>query len=258
MKLRGLGLVCSGGVTQSFLARMPAVLARLGPIKASSFRVSRQISRSLRAGQAASHYSALETCPIVLFAMPETMLERALMDFVSQTPIHRTMIVLCDSERPSCKPGPLSRTGARVASLNPVPEMHEGMFIAEGHADTLRAIRSLLEQEDRKLIELQPGMKPLFFAGVRFAAPLIMPWIAAAIESLRLAGLTRAEATAVGENIGIRTMRKYAKAGPRAWNRKTAASLRHALENDLSSLRGHDGPLSELYEQGIRTALNKF
>jgi hypothetical protein len=93
---------------------------------------------------------------------------------------------------------------------------------------------------------------------VRFAAPLILPWIAGAIDSLRLAGFTRAEAAAVGESIGIRTLRKYAKAGPRAWNRKTAASLRHALEHDLSSIRSHDSRLSELYEQGIRAALNKF
>ena len=40
----GMGLVCAGGVNQSFLARMPALLAHLGPIKASS--LSRGASRS--------------------------------------------------------------------------------------------------------------------------------------------------------------------------------------------------------------------
>ncbi|MBV8847538.1 MAG: hypothetical protein JO307_32405 [Bryobacterales bacterium] len=258
MKLQGMGLVCTGSVTQSFLARMPALLARLGPVKASSFRVGRQISRSLRAGQSASHFSALETCPVVWFAMPETMLERALSEFATQTPIHKTMVVLCDCERQSSRPGMLSRTGARVASLNAVPEFNERLFIAEGHPDTLRAIRRLTELEDRKLIELQSGMKPLFFAGTRFAAPLLLPWIAAAVESLRLAGFTRAEAAAVGENIGIRTLYRYTKAGPRAWNRKTAASLRHGLEHDLETIRGRDRRLSEIYEQGIRIALAKF
>ena len=101
MKLQGIGLVCTGAVTRSFLARMPAVLARLGPVKASSFRVGRQISHSLRAGQAASHYSALETCPMVWFSVLDSSLDRALRDFAAQTPIHKTMVVLCDSVRES-------------------------------------------------------------------------------------------------------------------------------------------------------------
>jgi hypothetical protein len=237
---------------------MPSVLSRLGPVKASSFRVSRQISRSLRAGQAASHYSALEPCPIVFFAVPEAMLDRALIDFAAQTPLHKTMIVLCDCERASCKPGPLSHTGARVASLNAVPEMQERTFIAEGHSDTVRVIGRLLEQDGRRLIELDAAAKPLFFAGTRFAGALLLPWIAGAVESLRLAGLTRAEAATVTENIGMRALRKYVKAGPRAWNRNTAASLRHALEGDLKAIRGGDSRLAELYDYGIRTALGKF
>lgn len=258
MKLQGVGLVCTGSVTQSFLARSPAFLATLGPIKAASFRIARQISRSLRAGQAASHYSALEPCPMVWFAVPDSALDRALRDFAAQTPIRNTMVVLCDSERESHSIVPLSRTAARVASLNPIPESRERIFVAEGHPDAMRALRRLVEGDGRKVIELQAGTKPLFFAGVRFAAPLLLPWIAGAMESLRAAGLSRAEAAAIGEHIGIRTLRRYAKAGPRAWNRKTAASLRHALEYDLKAIQMQVPQLSELYERGIRIALAKF
>src|SRR5215471_15539945 len=99
MKLRGMGLVCTGDVTNSFLARLPSVLGRLGPVKASSFRIARQISNSLRAGQAASHYSALEPCPMVCFSVPDSSLDRALRDFAAQVPIHKTMVVLCESSK---------------------------------------------------------------------------------------------------------------------------------------------------------------
>jgi hypothetical protein len=195
---------------------------------------------------------------MVWFAAPETGLSRALHDFVAQTPIHKTMIVLCDTERDSNAASALTRKGARVASLNPIPESRERIFVAEGQPETVRAIRNLLEEEGRKLIELGEGAKPLYFAGVRFAAPLLLPWIAGAVEGLRAAGLSRAEAASVGEHIGIRTLRRYAKAGVRSWNSQTAARLRHALEHDLEAVRGRDSKLADLYEKGIRVALAKF
>src|SRR5580692_466750 len=82
----GMGLVCAGGVTQSFLARMPALLRHLGPIKTSSFRVSSQTANSLRAGYAASHYSALEPCQLIMVAAPEAKLDRILREMVARTP----------------------------------------------------------------------------------------------------------------------------------------------------------------------------
>ena len=83
-------------------------------------------------------------------------------------------------------------------------------------------------------------------------------WIAAAVESLRASGLTRAEAVAVGEHLGARMLHRYAKAGERVWNRKTAAGLRRALEHDLEAIRRVDPRLPELYEKGIRIALGRF
>jgi hypothetical protein len=258
MTLDGMGLVCTGSVNQSFLARMPALLARLGPIKASSFRVSRQVSNTLRAGQAASHYSALEPCPMVWFAVPETGLDRAARDFTAQTPNHKTMVVLCDCARDSATPGPLRAAGARIASLNPVPGFRERLFVTEGHRDTVRAVRRLLGQDHRKLIELKAGGKPMFLAGIRCAAPLLLPWIAGGIQSLRAAGFTRAEAADVCEHLGMHALRSYSRAGPKAWNHKITASLRHALEHEIEAIRSRNPELAELYEQGIRIAIKQF
>ena len=114
----GMGLVCAGGVTQSFLARMPALLRRLGPIKTSSFRVSRQTANSLRAGYAASHYSALEPCRLIIVSVPEAKLDRILRNMVARTPIRETpfsknMVVLCGCVRDSLAPSPLHEALAR-------------------------------------------------------------------------------------------------------------------------------------------------
>jgi hypothetical protein len=258
MKLRGMGLVCAGGANQSFLARFPAFVARLGPIKSTSYRVARQTANSIRAGFAVSHYSALMDCPIVWISVPELVLDRTLQEMAVQTPLHNRGVVLFGCTRDSSVSDPLLLAGARVASLNPVPDTHESIFVAEGNPDMMRNLRTLLHESKRKLIELKPGTKPLFFAGIHVAAPLLLPWIAAAMESLRASGFTRAEAASVGEFLGVDALRKYVRAGAKAWNPKTAASLRHVLDHDLQSIRSLDPKLAELYEQGIRMALDHF
>jgi hypothetical protein len=258
MNFDEMGLVCAGGVNQSFLARTPALLSRLGPIKASSYRVARQFANTLRAGHAASHYSVLEACPAIWIFEPESGLDRTLRDLAAQTPLRKTMVVLCDCVRDSLAPGPLGAVGARVASLNAVPGSRERIFVAEGHRDTLRMLRTLLTEDKRKLIELRPGTKPLFFAGVHVGAALLLPWISAGMACLREAGFTRSEAATVGEFLGVHTLHSYVRAGAKAWNRHTAATLRQALENDLAVIHSSNPRLAELYEQGIRLALSSF
>jgi hypothetical protein len=259
----GMGLVCAGGVTQSFLARMPALLRHLGPIKTSSFRVSRQAANSLRRGYAASHYSVLEQCRLILVAVPEAKLDRILRDMVARTPIRKApfsknMVVLCGCERDSLAPSPLHATGARVASLNLIPDSREQVFVAEGHPATVRHLRTLFAESRRKVIALEPGTKPLFFAGIYACSPLLLPWAALGMASLRSAGFSRSEAAMVGEMLGIRALRKYAKAGAKAWNRQIEAGLRRALDHDIPAIRSRDPRLAELYERGIRWALSHF
>jgi hypothetical protein len=258
-----MGLVCAGGVNQTFLARMPALLRRLGPIKTSSFRVSRQTANSLRAGYAASHYSALEPCQLILVSVPESRIECVLREMAARTPIReascsKNMVVLCGCVRDSLTPNPLHGTGARIASLNLIPDSREQIFVAEGHPETVRCLRALFTQSKRKVIVLKPGTKPLFFAGIHAGAPLLLPWIALGIASLRAAGFSRSEAVMVGEILGVRALRKYAKAGAKAWNSETESFLRGALDTDIPAIRSRDPRLAELYEQGIRLALAQF
>jgi predicted short-subunit dehydrogenase-like oxidoreductase (DUF2520 family) len=177
---------------------------------------------------------------------------------VAQTPLDEPMVVLCESARASPVPAPLAGIGARVVWLHPVPESRERLFVAEGHPAPLRVLQRLLAEDSRKLIELKPGGRSLFFAGIYFASALLIPWFGGAIESLRASGLTRAEAAAVVESLGTRTLRRYAKSGDRGWNRKIATALRHVLEQDLEPMRRINPRLAELYERGIRAALQKF
>ena len=259
----GVGLVCAGGVNQSFLSRMPALLQHLGPIKASNFRVSRKIVKGLRAGYAASHYSALESCQLILVWLPEGKLDRIVRDMTVRTPIRpspfsKNMVVLCECTRDSSAATALRGTGARVATLNLIPESGERLFVAEGHPAALRSVRTLLAEDRRRLIILKPHTKPLFFAGIHASSPLLLPWIAAGMASLRACGLSRSQAAWVGEVLGTRALRRYAKAGAKAWSRETEAELRRALDQGLPEIRSRYPRLADLYEEGILLALRQF
>jgi len=256
--VEAMGLVGAGNTSRSFLARMPSVLAALGPVKASSFQVGRRLANALRAGYAISHFSALEPCPLIWIFEPEHLLDRVVRDMAAQMPVHRTMIVLCGCVRDSLTPSPLRTSGARLASLNLVEESQERLFVAEGHADTLRALERVMAVEKRTLIEIQPAAKPLYFAGIHLAKYLLLPAIASSVETLRAAGFSRAQAARVSEALGVRAIAAYGKAGMKAWNPHAESDLRRALERDPQALQAVDPESAAVYADGIRAALRYF
>src|SRR6476646_3854370 len=109
------GLVGVGGVNQSFLARMPALLEQLGPVKGSSLKVSRRIAKGLRAGSGVAEYAALKPCGVIWIYAPENVLDYVTAQLASAIPLAGKMVVRCDSLRDSLWPSPLRMAGARVA-----------------------------------------------------------------------------------------------------------------------------------------------
>jgi predicted short-subunit dehydrogenase-like oxidoreductase (DUF2520 family) len=251
------GLISAGGVAQSFLVRLPSLLAGIGPVKGASLRVARRIANSLRTGHAVEHYSDLEKCRLIWIDVPEAALDRVTHDLASQMPVAGKMVVLCGSNFDSLRPSPLRVCGASVGSLNTMdPSAHT--LIAEGHPEVLRELRKLAIRDKRKLIEILPAAKCLYLAGVHLSSRLVLPWIAAALESFRAAGFSRAEAADAAMNLGSRSVRAYGKAGRKAWSAADASSLRNALERDLDAIRATDARLAALYSAGIAQALRYF
>ncbi|MEO8050123.1 MAG: hypothetical protein ABI833_06875 [Acidobacteriota bacterium] len=255
---RPAGLVGAGGVNRSFLGRLPALLAQLGPVKGSSLKVSRRIANGLRAGFGIDDYRALESCGFIWIVAPETTLDFIAGELASAIPLADKTVVLCDSLRDSLRPSPLRTAGARLVTLNCVPESAERKFVAEGNAAALTELRKLLARDRRKLIELRPATKPLYFAGAYMGSHLLMPWIAGAAESLRAAGFSREDAVSLVEALGVRSLRAYAKAGDKAWNRATAERLHRAIARDLETLRFTDSRLAALFTDGSDRMLRYF
>jgi predicted short-subunit dehydrogenase-like oxidoreductase (DUF2520 family) len=244
------GLVGAGGVSRSFLARMPAVLARLGPVKGASYQVSRRIANGLHAGFGVSSYGALQECELIWIAVPEYMLDSVTQQLADEIHLDGKIVVLCDALRDSLCPSPLRTAGARLASLHCVPASEERIFAAEGHAAAMTELRRLLAMDARKLISLRAASKALYLSGVCLGAYLLLPWIAGAVESLRAAGFPRAEAMCAVQALGARALRAYGKAGDKAWNRAAAERLHRAIERDLEVIRLTDPRLAILYSTG--------
>ena len=252
------GLIGAGGVNQSFLARLPAVLDQVGPVKGSSLKVSRRIANGLRAGFGVDNYRALEPCGFIWILAPEAALDFITAELASAVPLEGKTVLLCDALRDSLRPSPLRAAGARVVTLNCLPESSERKFVGEGNPAALAELRKLLALDRRKLIELRPATKPLYFAGAYLGSQLLMPWIAGAAESFRAAGFSREEAVGAVEALGVRALRAYAKAGDKAWNRATAERLHRAIARDLETLRFTDTRLAALFSDGSDRMLRYF
>ena len=253
-----MGLIAAAGTTRSFLSRMPVVLGRIGPVKAASFRVARRIANSLRAGEAVKNYTDLASSNFIWIAVPDVGLDRVFRDLAAATSLAGKIVVLCGSSRDSYWPSPLLGGGARVATLNCVEESDERLFVAEGDPDAMRDLHRVMAAEKRRLIELRAASKALYLSGVHLASHLLLPWIAASVESLRDAGLSRVEATRLANALGGRALRSYIKAGRKAWGPSAAESLRLSVTRDLDTIRGVDPKLAALYAEGVEQALRYF
>lgn len=256
--MKTIGLVGAVGVTRSCLARMPALLDRLGPVKGSPFRVSRRIANGLRAGEGVAEYAAMESCQIILICVPEARLDTVSLELAAAIRLAGKTVVLSEVLRDSLQPSPLRTAGARVATLNCMPETDERGFIAEGHAAAVSELRRLLALDQRKLIELLPATKPLYLMGLHMGTHLLLPRIAAAVESLRAAGFTRTEATRAVSAFGEAALRGYDKTGAKAWKAAAAERMQGAIARDLAVIRQTDPRLAALFLQEAEQTLRFF
>ncbi len=249
------GLVGAGGVNQSFLARLPALLGSLGPVKGSSLRVSRRIANGFKAGAGVDGYFAFRDCGLIWIAVPESMVSTVCADMSRAVPLRGKMVVVCDVLCDSFIASPLQAEGARVATLNCIPDTAEKAFVAEGHRDVLAELRKLLARDCRQLIELHAVSKPLYLSGVFLARHMLFPWICGATESLRAAGFTRDQATSAVQAMGGRALRAYAKAGTKAWNRVEAKRLHREILRDLDAIRFTGPSVAPLYTNQLERLL---
>lgn len=248
MRKRPLALVAAGPISQSFLGRLPWLIEHLGPVKSSSFRLASRISNTLRAGFPVANFDEFEHVRAVFVSVPARSLGQVVEE-LAQSPVdwrHRT-VFLCDADHDSSALEALALRGAATASLAPLEGFDGKRLLIEGSRAALSAARRLIGGSDTRLIELEPGGKNAYLAGITFLTSFSLPMLTAGAECFRLAGLGPRVAAQLVERLSQRTLRGFLKAGRKAL---TAAPPR----GELAGLHRASPELAALYADAAHLA----
>ena len=237
-----------GRLALSYLARLPSFLRELALVKGTNERTSSRLRNALHAGEWVNDYESLERCKLLWIAVSEDSLPAILSELAEVVDLGGRMIVLADTLRDSGFFSLLAQRGARVATVNLMPESSDRVFVTEGHSDVVKELRRILESDNRKLIELRPGAKPMFVSGIHLSAHMLLPFAGAAVESFRFAGLTRNEAALAMQAIASNALRAYVRGGDRALPREHAELMRKVLDESRETLRAMNPRMAELYD----------
>lgn len=226
-----VAMIAAGSVARSPISRLTALAERLGPVKASSFRVASRIVNTIRAGRPVHDVTAFANCPLILICVPDRLIEAAVTDLeTAQFELADRQVVLCDSLRDTSVLAPLAARGARTASINVVASC----VITEGDLAAAREFRRELLGRATRLFSLAPGAKPLFFAGLDLAA--LPSYLAAGASTcLQMAGIPVGQSRKIVQALAVESVRAYTKGGSKAleagWDDERWRSVRNrALE----------------------------
>ncbi len=257
MKPRPIGLVGAGSLSRSFLARLPALHERLGPVLAPSQRLASRLVNVLRAGRAVERYEELEDSSVVLVAVPDSLLPQVVAGLAAGVSdwTGRT-VLLCDTREDCLVLQDLAKRGAATASLTPLAGP-KPRYIVEGDRRAVREARSLVHGSGAQVWEMPCGNKPFFFAALTFSSG-VLPVADAAARCLRAAGLPAPACTSLNQELLDRTLRAYLHGGRKAWGGVVADGDAAQAARELAALEGADPSLARAYRQLARFALEWF
>lgn len=254
-----VALVGGGKVSQSFVASLPALATKLGPVKALSYRVASRVSNALRAGYPVREYQELDGCRTILVWVPESQL-RSTLNGLIEAPLswRGKSLILCGSWRGSGALAAFTQRGAACASLMPISAGSAGAFLAEGAREAPQRIRELVGGPAGRVLEISPAAKPLFLAGLTLARDAPVPLLVAAAASLRAAGVSTAQALSILGAAVDQSARAYAKAGRKAWNPRLTPNQCEGLLRQKDALVKIDPALARFFLRSLGAALELF
>lgn len=233
---------------KSWLAKRPAFLEVLGPVKATGLRVASRMANSLRAGRAVESYKALSSCSMIFVAVPPHSL-RGVLDELAAAEIgwHGKTIVVVDGNLDAAELRAFELRQASPATLDLIDANPPLRLAVQGDSKAVKALRKLFEREGAKLYELKPGAKAAYQAGLTLAGSVTAPLLAGAVECLLAAGLELPHAQAVADLAMTRARRAYFKAGKKGWSGTLATRDREALIRQWERLRRSNPALAQYF-----------
>lgn len=244
-----VGLIGTGNLTDSPLTRFRWLSERLGPVKSGSFRVASRIANMLRAGHPVKDYAEFQDCILVLISVPDKMIGQVVSELLSSEIVwKRKAVVLCSTWLDSGELEALSKAGAAVGSMAPIPGFEDQRYLIEGDPLAIREAKNLIEFRDTRAIAIERPLKPFFLAALTCTGTLAFVLFRVAFESLQHAGVPSAVAGAILDRQVTRTLRSFLKAGRRAFPEP------RDVPRQLHALSGAEPELAHYLEQNTRLA----
>jgi len=243
-KAKSVALIGAGKLTDSPLSRFYWLSDRLGPVKSSSFRLASRIANQLRAGHPVKDFEEFHSSELILVSVPDSMLPLVLAELAS-APIdfNGKAVVLSSFWLDSSELHQFSARGAAVASISPIPGFDDLRYLLEGDRAAVLSSRRLVEHGDRRAIAIERSLKPFFLAALTWTGSVFFSVLAAAGESLRIAGVTPAVSASILEKQVGRTLRSFARAG------RSSLPDPQELSKQVCALAATDPDLAHYMEQ---------
>jgi predicted short-subunit dehydrogenase-like oxidoreductase (DUF2520 family) len=248
------GLIAAGSISNSWMVRWRSLRRWLGPVLSFDTRVTARATSILRAGTPADDFSAHPHLKMVIISVPDERLPETIDGLLTQ-PLDwpNLNVVLCDSELDVRSLERLTDRGAATATVCQFHEMDVERLLAEGHPRALTLMRKYLEGCSLRLLEVDPGAKPLYLAALNMLG-LSFPLLAASIELMRRAGFSNEMAVGVTERTVHRTTRS-AKSGKKGLSGHLVRGRRAAIEHHLQALESVNPQLKDFYVESSIQAL---
>jgi len=258
-KSKPVGLILSGRLADSTLARFPALSRDAGPVAAASRRLASRFSNALRGGYPITDWAELASARMIWLQVPASELGQTLQSLVEAVPCWKGRIaVLLDAHYDSTALEPLSRCGAAVSSLTHAPLLDSDIALVEGDLAALRQLRPLLRRARLRTVQMKPGAKVHLSAGLSIATTLTGPVTDASMRALRAAGLDQAIAKRIVGKLMETEVRNFQAHGRKAWVSPAAEIRRDLTMRHLVAVGAEDAAHGRFVEQAFQAALEWY
>lgn len=247
--------VAGGGrVSASFVARIPRLADKLGPVAAQSYRLASRIVNSIGAGHAVPSYAHLSDCPLILICAPPSSVAAIDTALGESIDCRGKTILLCDEGADSSHLSSLRSLGAAVGSIQTIPGFDGQRFVAEGDRGAMREAKTLVRHMGGRLEEVDAGKIGMYAAALSFGTSLCTPLMEASLQCLLDAGMTKPNAVKIVEALFQSSARIYAYAGKNRRSSPLARADLAAVKREIDALAVSKPQLAEHCRQALALA----
>ncbi|NUN00557.1 MAG: DUF2520 domain-containing protein [Bryobacteraceae bacterium] len=252
-----IGLVGSGQLTRCCVAAF--LPGKLGPVKASSYRLASRMVNALKAGYAVKSYEELDECRLILVCVHDRNLA-CTVEELARSDINwlGKSVLLCDSWMGSDELENLVAQGASAGSIWAVDTSGPARLAVEGDQEVLRELKRLVDYGPQKLLELKRCRKDLYWASTSFASSLLTPMLVAAARCLQNAGMHPRDASGLVERAVLKSLRGHMKSGVKSWSGPLATEDAVQLERQIAAVANIDKKLGIYFQQSCVLAAEVF